>query len=409
MSIQEHTRFYKRQNREITKFFAWVYNPNTGRNERGPLRLKRAEAVKDEAKILKLIEKGETFENKRREKKSDTGSKEGIFSTPASGRNMTCEDAYRLWIVPAKDRYAHATYKVYRYNYSHYIRNVFGTIPVREIKTEHVQKYINLLRAPKPEGKGYSQETVNKIINVLCNIFNFCKDTLKIIKESPMDGIKRLKVIPPDKQTWADEQQAVFLSSDIVRKSHIYPMLCISILGIRPGEVCGLAEADFHPADGLLTMHRGYDKYNVLTEMKNPQSHRLISLYPPITASIIRHLEWKKAFRRLDPDFADNDFLFVSINGRPINPDVYGKAFKKILAKYNKEADEPLPVISVYDLRHSFATINLLGLKKPINAVASVMGNSPKTLMTRYAHVLQRDRDDVTDDYSAKIFRAKAE
>ena len=393
MSIQEHTRFYKRQNRQITKFYAWVYNPHTKQNISGPLRLKRAQAVKDEADILKQIEQGETFEKEKAE--ADKGLKFG--------------QAYKLWLVPAKNMYADSTYRIYMYNYEHYIREIFDDRRVQTIKTLHIQKFVNYLSASKPEGKGYSPETVNKVINLMCNIFNFCVHVLKIIDKSPMDGIKRLKVIPPDKQIWTDQQQADFLMSDIVRKSHIYPLLCVSSLGIRPGEVCGLAEADFLPADGLITMHRGYNKYNVLTEMKNPQSHRLISLYPPITAAIIRHLQWKEAFRRLDPDFADNDFLFVSVNGQPINPDVYGKAFKKLLAKYNREAAVPLPDIAVYDLRHSFATINLLDLQKPINAVASVMGNSPKTLMTRYAHVLQRDRKDVTDDYSAKIFRAKAE
>ena len=69
MSIQEKTKFYKRQNKEITKYYAWVYNPNTGANVPGPLRLKRADAVKDEANILKAIEAGEKFEKKKEKEK----------------------------------------------------------------------------------------------------------------------------------------------------------------------------------------------------------------------------------------------------------------------------------------------------------------------------------------------------
>lgn len=393
MSIQEHTRFYKRQNRQITKFYAWVYNPHTKQNIRGPLRLKRAQAVRDEADILKQIEQGETFEKEKAE--ADKGLKFG--------------QAYKLWLVPAKNMYADSTYRIYMYNYEHYIREIFDDRRVQTIKTLHIQKFVNYLSASKPEGKGYSPETVNKVINLMCNIFNFCVDVLKIIDKSPMDGIKRLTVTPPDIKIWTDEQQAAFMSADCVRKSHIYPMLCLSILGLRPGEVCGLAEADFHPAEGLITLHRGLNKYGVLTEMKTSQSHRPIDLYPQITAAIARHLEWKTSFRQVIPDFADNDFLFVSVQGNPINPDVYGKAFRKLQKHYNALADVPLPQITIYGLRHSFATINLLMLEQPANVVASIMGNSPKTLMTRYAHVLQQTTKKALDGYSAKILSPPAE
>lgn len=180
MSIQEKTKFYKRQNKEITKYYAWVYNPNTGKNVSGPLRGKRSDAVKDEANILKSIEAGEKFEKAKEKEKI----------------RITVKEVYDCWIDAAKNEYANSTYEVYKYYYSHFINNLWGDIPILKIKPVHIQNYINDLGKAGEEHKAYSAETINKIINILSLLFQFSINVLNIMDESknPMKGINRLKL-----------------------------------------------------------------------------------------------------------------------------------------------------------------------------------------------------------------------
>lgn len=127
-----------------------------------------------------------------------------------------------------------------------------------------------------------------------------------------MIGIKRSKVEVKKKPTWTDEQIGLFLAWDEVKKSHYYPMLCITIfLGPRPGEVCGLSENDYAPKEQLLTMTLGYDRYGVLSDMKTTDSHRPLPLPRSLCKAIDRHILWKKEMRLKYPEFADNNFLFV--------------------------------------------------------------------------------------------------
>lgn len=394
MSIQEKTKFYKRQNKEITKYYAWVYNPNTGKNVSGPLRGKRSDAVKDEANILKSIEAGEKFEKAKEKEKI----------------RITVKEVYDCWIDAAKNEYANSTYEVYKYYYSHFINNLWGDIPILKIKPVHIQNYINDLGKAGEEHKAYSAETINKIINILSLLFQFSINVLNIMDENknPMKGINRLKIALSDMETWTPEQQAEFFNSPLVRQSHYFPLLCVSALGPRPGEVCGLAEKDYLRDKKLLKMSRGYDKYNVLSDMKTQKSHRPLSLSDFICHAIDRHLTWKEEMRRQYPGFADNSFLFVSTNGRPINPDIYSKGYKKLLNKYNAQASTPLPPIALYNIRHSFATNNLLLDDVSPALVADVLGNSVKTVLSRYAHVTTDMRRQVTENYSEKLFTKKS-
>lgn len=395
MSIQEKTSFYKRQNKEITKYYAWVYNPNTGKNVPGPLRAKRAEAVKDEAKILKAIEAGEKFDRKNEKEKSQT----------------TVRQVYDYWIESAKNEYANSTYEVYKYYYTHFIDTVFGDIPILKIKATHIQDFLNDMGKASDKHKAYSAETINKNINILSDMFQFAVDVLNLIRadKNPMNGISRLKTGIKDMETWTPEQQADFFNNPLVRQSHYFPLLCVSALGPRPGEVCGLAEKDYIKDKKLLKMSRGYDKYNVLTYMKNPQSHRPLILSDFICHAIDRHLAWKAEMRRQQPGFADNDFLFVSVKGRPINPDVYSKGYTKLLGKYNAQAKTQLTGIALYGIRHSFATNNLLLDDVSPALVADVLGNSVKTVLSRYAHVTTDMRRQVTEKYSEKLFTQNRE
>lgn len=388
MSIQEKSYNTKKSGR-ITKYFASVWDAKQKKSHTGPLRISRKEAVKDEAELIQKLEEGIKIETKN--------------------KKMSLGQAADSWLDATEGYYANSTLKTYKRYYADYIKDIFEDRAVSSITSVHIQNYINVMK------KKYGAETVNKCINILSNIFNYSIDTLKIISQNPCCRVKRAKVVLPTKTTWTDEQCMYFLKLPEVRFSHFYGMFVLSLLtGARPGEVCGISETDLTES-GELTLHRGLDNDLIVSDMKTSQSHRGLTLPDPIVKAVDRSLQWKKEMQEKYTDFADNDFLFVNEEGNPIKPDAYSKAFRSILRRHNTKMENYsdthgklpnggliLPHISLYDCRHSFATNNLSNDERH-EVVAQIMGNSVKTLLSRYAHVDTKMTSKTLENYSKHV------
>lgn len=389
MSIQEKKYSSKKTGKTTIKFFANVYDVSTKQRFTGPVRLTRKEAVHDESEILKKMEDGIRIEKKN--------------------KKMTFDQAVTSWFEATEGHYANSTLKTYKRYYADYIKEIFEGKAVAGITSVHIQNYINIMK------KKYGSETVNKCINILSNIFNYSIDTLKIISTNPCCRVKRAKVVLPTKTTWSDEQCMYFLKLPEVRFSRFYGMFVLSLLtGARPGEVCGIAETDLTET-GELTLHRGLDNDLVVSDMKTSQSHRGLTLPEPIVKAVERSLQWKNEMQAKYPEFGNNDFLFVNEEGNPIKPDAYSKAFRSILRRHNTKMEKyldahnklptggaVLPQIALYDCRHSFATNNLSNDERH-EVIAQIMGNSVKTLLSRYAHVDTKMTSKTLENYSKHV------
>ncbi len=386
MSIQTKTYTQKKTGKVIKKYYANVYNPITKKTDVGPLQLKRSDAVKDEARILdehKLLKLNADEANKARKRKG-----------------LTMSALYESWKPSAQERYANATYKVYTDYYDRYVSPVFDDQRVADLTAQTMKKYVDLL------AEKYSAETVNKIINILSVLSRYCMENYGM--ELPLQSVHRKKVVAKPKTVWSAEQLKSFL--DFAKTSHYYPMFLISAAcGSRPGEVCGIAVEGYHPDLNGISLSRGYDKFGKLTAMKNTGSHRWLPIPDMVVRAIDAHVSWKDRMRIKHPGFADNDFLFVSEFGAPITPDVYSHSFKRVLARYNKDhPDDTLPDIPLYNCRHSFATNTLRGsTPATIREVASIMGNSPRVMMERYAQIIPEANAAVVNNYLTDICGTK--
>ena len=134
------------------------------------------------------------------------------------------------------------------------------------------------------------------------------------------------------------------------------------------------------------------------SEPKTDSSRRLIELAPP-TAEALRGHRSRQAEERLaiGPGYSTLDLVFAHVDGRPLNPATVSRTFDRLV----KGAG--LPKIGVHGLRHSFATLALLG-GLPSKVVAEVLGHS-STRVTEdlYQHVTPGMKADATARVTALL------
>lgn len=312
------------------------------------------------------------------------------------------EEVKDLWISSSRDIYADTTLEGYIWYIKKYIEPIFRDILISDIEPIHIQLFVNTM------SETYSAETVNKMINILSNIFKYAIKPLGLINGSPVDGIKRKKVILKKGITWSHDQIYCFLTYEKVIKSIYYELIYTSfMLGARPSEVCGIYEEDLSDK-GVLTLERGLNRYGTISDMKSSNSHRSIKLSSEHHKLLINRISKQKQLEiEIGDKYIYNNYLFKQPNGEQVNPNIYSKAFKRLLKAYNKEnASKELPDICLYDARHSFATNSIINSDASINTVASVMGNSPRVLISRYVHPTDKAQEILVDDYQNTIFKA---
>lgn len=376
MSIQKRI-YTKKDGKKSTWYYANVWNPKEQKSVYGKMRTKRKDAVQDEAQIIKDLAAGKRATRKKQD-----------FGRIAD-----------LWLESARHHLRASTFTTYESYYNRYIKDTFQASQVDRISTIKIQGYINAM------SEKYSPETVNKCINILSDIFRFSIDTLKLLApgENPMTGIKRLKVPYKKKTTWTDEQVALFLNSSTIKGNHYYAMFCVSLLlGMRPGEVCGLAEDDFIEEQHIITLNRAMDKSGNITDTKTAGSVRALYLPETLYQIIKDTADNKKRLKAYHPDY-QHDFLFTSVKGRPVNPNRYSAQFRKAVQAYNEQEPVKLPPIPLYNCRHTFATNNYERGESD-KVLSDIMGNSPKTFLQSYAHIRRRQSVKAVADYEQKIF-----
>lgn len=397
MSVIKREYTSKKTGKTKRTYIACEWHPLLQKKVYGDSFTNRKNAKNDNVRLIKQIQKDIELEEVRKKQSSKL-----LFDTVADE-----------WFRATNKSYSDETYKTYKSYYRRYIKGVFGDSEIDEIESSNILKFKECMEnGTNDSGKEYSPETINKCINILCNIFNFAVSPLKSLeaKNNPMIGIKRNKVPYTVKQTWTDEQISLFLKSDQAKDSHYYAMFCCQlILGPRPSETCGLGESDYIPEQQTFTMHRTYNKYGVLEDhMKGKNSYRPVYL-PGILNSIVRQkLLWKKEKQLEYPDLFDNDFLFTTEIGTPVRPNHLYRMFTRTIERYNKAHNQKLPEITLYECRHTFATTNYeRGESEKV--LSEIMGNTPATFLQKYAHIRGDKKRQSLDEFETVVFGATQE
>jgi len=151
---------------------------------------------------------------------------------------------------------------------------------------------------------------------------------------------------------------------------------------MRRGEVLGLRWSAFDATKSTLTVNTAIQLLGtriIETHPKTRSSRRTVDLDPRTRDLLQRYRRQQGAGGE---GIEARSWMFTSVNGGPVNPDLYSQTFDRLVAGLD------VPRIRLHDLRHTHATL-LLKDGEPLKVVSERLGRSnPAFTMTTYQHVL---------------------
>ena len=328
-----------------------------------------------------------------------------------NGESITLNAWYVTWTELYKKKTVKMT-TIYK-NHSYYnarVKNSIGKMYLQDIKTYHVQKFINELI-----DSGLAHGTVSNIRFMLSDMFD--KAVLsEYIRKNPCIGVEMPKEVKKERRVLTREEQEkffTFASSYI----HINVLKFAVTTGCRIGEVLGLKweDCDFERRKITINKTIHYSKASspvegskfFYTTAKTISSNRVIPMtdevYEILQNQKIKQTEqkmWKRSIWRQHKEF--QNLVFTCSDGSPVYYYNVNSAIKDYVAKINvieielakEEKREPkiFELFTCHTLRHTYATrCYENGVDQQV--VQKLLGHSTLAMTTDlYTHVSEEKK-----------------
>jgi integrase len=255
-----------------------------------------------------------------------------------------------------------------------------GHLPLARLSPQQVQAFLNA-----ESRSGLSPRSVAMERAVLRGALGRAERwglvTRNVAKLAEPPRVPRRQVTP-----LSPEQARIFLAA--IQGDRLEALYLVALgVGLRQGEILGLAWSDLDLAAGTLTVRHALQRVEgklILVEPKSLTSHRTVAL-PALVHEALRAHRIRQLQERLgagarwhdDP----RDLVFVSTVGTPLDGITVTRRFQALL----KSAG--LPHQRFHDLRHACATL-LLTQGVPARTVMEALGHSQISLtLGTYSHV----------------------
>jgi len=171
--------------------------------------------------------------------------------------------------------------------------------------------------------------------------------------------------------------------------------------GMRLGELLGLPWREVDLRDNHLRVVQALHKRSgvcKITQPKTSRSRRRISLPGSLALLLREHRENEEAKRsEADISLRDDDFVFGYPDGRPLDPSTVSHSLGHMLEKAG------LPHMRFHDLRHTHATLLLMGGYHP-KVVSERLGHKSISItLDTYSHVLPSLQEEVAEHFDALL------
>jgi integrase len=266
----------------------------------------------------------------------------------------------------------------------------FGETECRELKPTLVYDWLSEMAKPRPvKGRkkpvAWGPQSRRLAVAVVSSMLNWCAET-RLIPFNPLGRLRR----PSARSRGRDallgatpEERAATHALILATVPVSLRPLCIVLeaTGCRPGELCAATAADFDRAEGSLrfrsVVHARPGDTSHKTAAK--EKERIIVLQGEalsIVAALAVEVPSGKLFRTRGRAVAG-----VKKHGGGWTSSAVADAFGRVSAKLG------IPSLTAYSYRHTFATA-WLEQHKPIDVLASLLGNTEAIIRRHYSHLL---------------------
>lgn len=287
----------------------------------------------------------------------------------------------KKWLdVAARPRVSRRTADGYAALIERYIQEPLGRKRLADLRPLDIQKVYAEMQA-----RGLSARVVRHTHSALHNAL---KQAVKwdMISRNPSDLVELPKVPHKERRVLSPDEAARFLkAADVMKHGLIFEFALLS--GMRPEEYLALQWSDVDFERGTVQVNRALVRHKKCWSFEKPKtarSRRTVSIPIPLLHKLALHKRKQAKVRlKLGEAWQAFDLIFCSEEGTPLStPNLTYRYFRPLLEKAQ------LPLIRLYDLRHTCATLLLIAEENP-KVVSERLGHSTIVLtLDTYSHVL---------------------
>lgn len=273
--------------------------------------------------------------------------------------DMLFSDCVRNWLESVEKRVEKTTYEGYAVLANTQIIPYFEQMAVKlqDVTTPILPDYFDeKAKSGRTDRKGgLSPRSLKLHKNIINQTMNEAvKD--KLLSVNPCTWVTLPSMQRREPSFYSAEQMERLLKA--IKDERLYLLIKLTAFyGLRRSEVLGLQWNSINFEESRINIRHTVVKVTTVVEKdktKNASSYRSFPMIDEIRELLLQERNRQQENRRLfGNEYHDSACVFVWDDGRPLAPDYVGKAFQKLLKKYD------FPAIRFHDLRHSCASILL--------------------------------------------------
>ena len=316
---------------------------------------------------------------------------------------MTLADFAVKYLEMKKTVLSPTTYPFYEMIINTELIPKFGHMKLQEIKTYHVQEFINYLATEKQRGDGAPGGIGATTVRRYTTVFRSMLSLAYQLEYTENDvGASRRIVFPKDDPTeievYNQDEVDEILQALKDEPTNIRALVEIAIFtGMRRGEIVGLKWSDIDFENQKVFVRRSiYKPKNGKAQEKLPKtkgSIRTISIPECLCKTLLEYrMHQDRHISFMGDAWKNLDYVFTEEDGYVMNPQTPTKQFSKFLKRHD------IRHLKFHGLRHTSATL-LLANGCDIKTVSSRLGHSDIETTGIYVHALES-----TDRTAANTF-----
>lgn len=311
------------------------------------------------------------------------------------------------WLAAVAPSLRPTTVDLYRGAVRNWITPRLGGLPLQAVTPKHLQDlYAELLVSGRADGSGgLSPRSVRLAHQVLHLALDRAADCRLIARNPAAARLDLPRMARPTMQTWTGEEARRFLVATAGERHVVVWALMLST-GLRRGEVLGLRWDDVDLDVGRLAVTQTVvvaSNKVYLSEPKTAAGRRTVSLHPEMVAALRRRRTAQKEERLLAGSaWQDGGLVFTTALGTLIHPRNLSRDFQVAIRRAG------VPQIRLHDLRHTAATLALVGGAHP-KQVQEMLGHARVAItLDVYSHVSEQMHAETAERIGRQLFGSQS-